>query len=113
MKEALSVNTIRNLDVSSDVDDNYHKRYVQILRDAQVVKESRLQEIASIEKHIMEARAKALAYEEREEDKRMKICDDPDSFGIPPGLNLQTSSIYVYHYYNFNFYSQSLLFILC
>ena len=71
--------------ISSDVDDEYHKRYVQKLKDAQCVKENRVQEYAMLEKHILEARAKALAYEEREDHKRNKICENPDNFGVPPG----------------------------
>ena len=50
-----------------------------------MVKEKRLQEYAMLEKHIMEARAKALAYEERENEKRNRVCDDPDKLGIPSG----------------------------
>lgn len=53
---------------------------------AQLVKESRIQEYAMLEKHILEAQAKALAYEDREEDKRMRTCQDPDNFGVPPGI---------------------------
>ena len=37
-----------------------------------------------LEKHILEARAKAMAYEDREELKRQRICEDPDRFGVPP-----------------------------
>lgn len=37
-----------------------------------------------LEKHILEAQAKALAYEEREDEKRKKICSNPDEFGVPP-----------------------------
>ena len=37
-----------------------------------------------LEKHILEAQAKALAYEEREDEKRKKICENPDDFGVPP-----------------------------
>ena len=77
---------IKNLTISSDVDDEYHRRYVQKLKDAQCVKESRVQEYAMLEKHILEARAKALAYEEREDIKRNKICENPDNFGVPPGI---------------------------
>ena len=49
-----------------------------------MVKENRLQIYAKLEKHILEARAKSLAFEEREEHKRREVCSDPDSFGIPP-----------------------------
>ena len=51
-----------------------------------MLKEERLQRYARIEKHILESHAKALASEDKEEEKRREICDDPDSFGIPPGL---------------------------
>ena len=56
-----------------------------LILKAQLVKEKRLQEYAMLEKHIMEARAKALAYEERENEKRNRVCDDPDKLGIPSG----------------------------
>jgi hypothetical protein len=49
-----------------------------------MIKENRLQTFAKIEKHMLEARAKAFAYEEQEEERRREICADPDSFGIPP-----------------------------
>jgi hypothetical protein len=49
-----------------------------------MIKENRVQEYAMLEKHILEARAKALAYEEREDDRRKKICNEPDKFGVPP-----------------------------
>jgi hypothetical protein len=84
-KDILTSNVIKNLSISSDVDDAYHRRYVQRLKEAELLKESRLQEYAMLEKHILQAQAKAIAYEEREDIKRNKICDQPDSFGIPPG----------------------------
>ena len=37
-----------------------------------------------LEKHILEARAKAMAYEDREESKRLQTCENPDLFGVPP-----------------------------
>ncbi len=83
-KDVLSTEVIKNLTISADVDDPYHKRYVQRLRDAQLVKENRFQEYAMLEKHILEARAKAMAYEDRENNKRNNICEDPDAFGVPP-----------------------------
>ena len=82
-KDILSTDVIKNLTVSSDVDDHYHKRYVQKLKEAQLIKENRVQEYAMLEKHILEARAKALAYEERENEKRSRVCDDPDRLGVP------------------------------
>ena len=83
-KDVLTTEVIKNLTISSDVDDPYHKRYVQRLRDAQLVKENRFQEYAMLEKHILEARAKAMAYEDRENQKRNTICYDPDAYGVPP-----------------------------
>ena len=59
----------------------------QFRSQAQLIKENRFQEYALLEKHILEARAKAMAYEEREDQKRMKICKDPDLLGVPPSLN--------------------------
>ncbi len=37
-----------------------------------------------LEKHILEAQAKALAHEEKEYEKRKNICNNPDEFGVPP-----------------------------
>ena len=83
---------IKNLTVSSDVDDEYHKRYVRKLKEAQLIKEKRIQEYAMLEKHILEARARALAYEERENIKRKNVCNSPDNFGVPPSkLNKKLS----------------------
>lgn len=62
-------------------------RYLNFeLLKAQLVKENRIQEYAMLEKHILEARAKALAYEERETVKRNQICENPDLYGLPAGL---------------------------
>ncbi|CAF0775579.1 unnamed protein product [Brachionus calyciflorus] len=83
-KDKLTADVVKNLTVSADVDNDYHKRYVQKLKEAQLIKESRIQEYAMLEKHILEAQAKALAYEDREEDKRKKTCQEPDRFGVPP-----------------------------
>ena len=53
-------------------------------KKAQIIKENRIQEYAMLEKHILEARAKALAFEERELEKRKKLAQNPDAFGVPP-----------------------------
>jgi hypothetical protein len=36
-KDKLSAATIKHLDISSDVDDEYHKRYVKILREVELL----------------------------------------------------------------------------
>jgi hypothetical protein len=62
-----------------------------------LIKENRLQMYAKLEKHILEARAKALAFEEREEERRHHVCEDPDSFGIPPGIKRLLLFFFIEH----------------
>ncbi len=45
-----------------------------------------MQEYAYAEKHILESKAKSLAFEEVDHDKRKKTCNNPDELGIPPGM---------------------------
>ncbi len=49
-----------------------------------MVKENRIQEYAFAEKHILESKAKSLALERRDSEKRSAACDNPDALGIPP-----------------------------
>jgi hypothetical protein len=49
-----------------------------------LVKENRVQEYAFAEKHILESKAKSLALERRDSEKRSAACDNPDALGIPP-----------------------------
>lgn len=47
-----------------------------------MIKENRLQEYAMLEKHILEARAKALAFEEREDEKERKFVMNRMNLGF-------------------------------
>lgn len=38
-----------------------------------------------LEKHILEAKARALALEDRENLRRNQICSEPDLYGVPAG----------------------------
>ena len=64
-----------------------------------------------LEKHILEARAKALAFEEREFEKRKKLIENPDAFGVPPGISifndalLKILSSYLFNYNSFLIHS--------
>jgi hypothetical protein len=58
-----------------------------------MIKENRLQMYAKLEKHIMEARAKALAFEERDEARRHQVCDEPDAYGIPPSTQIASTNV--------------------
>lgn len=58
--------------------------YISLLK-AQIIKETRLQEYSMLEKHILEAKARALALEDRENIRRNQTCSDPDLYGVPPG----------------------------
>ena len=40
-----------------------------------------------LEKHILEAKARALALEDRENLRRNQICSEPDLYGVPAGKN--------------------------
>ena len=62
-----------------------------------MVKETRLQEYAMLEKHILEAKARALALEDRETMRRNQICADPDLYGVPTG----STSITLFNFYIF------------
>ena len=122
-KDILSADVIKNLSVASDVDNDYHKLYVERLKQvnnlqlttttttiirnkmtrrtclasshkkAQLIKENRVQECAMLEKHILEARAKALAYEEREMERQKQIMSNSDIYSMPTG---NTSSVIDY-----------------
>jgi hypothetical protein len=83
-KDILTPETIKNLAVSSGVENTYHKTYVDKLRQAQIIKEERIQKYSMLEKHILEAKAKALASEERDKEARITYCEKPDQLGIPP-----------------------------
>ena len=58
-----------------------------------MVKENRVQEYAFAEKHILESKAKSLALEKRDSEKRNIACDNPDALGIPPGNKKYWNSI--------------------
>lgn len=64
---------------------NSELNYISLLQKAQIIKETRLQEYSMLEKHILEAKARALALEDRENIRRNQTCSDPDLYGVPPG----------------------------
>ena len=54
-----------------------------------MIKEERLQKYSMLERHILEAKARALTNEDKEQSTRTKFCENPDSLGIPPGVLLK------------------------
>ncbi|XP_072179053.1 deleted in lung and esophageal cancer protein 1-like [Diadema setosum] len=76
--------TVRNLNKSRSGDDSYHEKYVEELRKVQAERERRMAEAAMLERHIMQARAKAMANDEKELNKAAEGCDIYHELGLPP-----------------------------
>ncbi|KAJ8025227.1 Deleted in lung and esophageal cancer protein 1 [Holothuria leucospilota] len=76
--------SVRNLNKSRTGEDSYHEKYVEELRKVQVERERRMAEAAMLERHIMQARAKSMAEDERELNKVASDCDVYHDLGLPP-----------------------------
>ncbi len=63
---------------------------------AQLIKENRVQECAMLEKHIIEARAKALAYEEREMERQKRSLAHSDLFAASTVGSVLHKSYFAY-----------------
>lgn len=53
-------------------------------------RQRRLEEAAMLERHIMQAQARAMSADERQLNKASKSCDNFDDLGLPPGMTLKT-----------------------
>ncbi|XP_071803084.1 deleted in lung and esophageal cancer protein 1-like [Asterias amurensis] len=76
--------TVRNLNKSRSGDDTYHEKYVEDLRKIQAERERRMAEALMLERHIMQARARSMAADERELNKAAEGCDIYHDLGLPP-----------------------------
>ncbi|CAG2230526.1 unnamed protein product [Mytilus edulis] len=77
--------TVRNLNVSKGGDDPYHERYVESLQKVFEERQRRLDEAAKLEKHIMQAQARAMSADEKELNRVSKSCENYNELGLPPG----------------------------
>lgn len=84
-RDAIGAETVRNLNVSKGGDDPYHERYVESLQKVFEERQKRLDEAAKLEKHIMQAQARAMSADERELNKNSQSCDNYNDLGLPPG----------------------------
>ncbi|KAL5006628.1 hypothetical protein ScPMuIL_015434 [Solemya velum] len=66
MKDTISADTVKNLAVSKNGDDPYHKRYVEALQKVFEEGQQRMEEAAMLERHIMQAQARAMSADERD-----------------------------------------------
>nr|XP_006817129.1 PREDICTED: LOW QUALITY PROTEIN: deleted in lung and esophageal cancer protein 1-like [Saccoglossus kowalevskii] len=75
---------VKNLNISRSTDDEYHERYVEQLRKVQAERERRMAEAAMLERHIMQARARAMSADERDLNKAAEGHNIYHNLGLPP-----------------------------
>lgn len=51
-------------------------------------RQRRLDEASKLEKHIMQAQARAMSADERELNRVTQSCDNYNDIGLPPGMTL-------------------------
>uniref|UniRef100_A0A8W8MX88 Deleted in lung and esophageal cancer protein 1 n=1 Tax=Magallana gigas TaxID=29159 RepID=A0A8W8MX88_MAGGI len=83
-RDTISPDTVKNLSVSKGGDDEYHERYVEMLQKVFDERQKRLNEAAQLERHIMQAQARAMSADERELNRVSKSCDNYSDLGLPP-----------------------------
>ncbi|XP_052246606.1 deleted in lung and esophageal cancer protein 1-like isoform X3 [Dreissena polymorpha] len=84
-RDAIGPDTVRNLKVSKGGDDPYHERYVDALQKVFDERQRRMEEAAMLERHIMQAQARAMSADERELNRVAETCDSYPELGLPPG----------------------------
>ncbi|XP_060064823.1 deleted in lung and esophageal cancer protein 1-like [Ylistrum balloti] len=84
-RDAISADTVANLGVSKHGDDPYHERYVEALEKVFEERQKRLEEAAKLERHIMQAQARAMSADERQLNRVTQSCDNYSELGLPPG----------------------------
>ncbi|KAK3108686.1 hypothetical protein FSP39_013370 [Pinctada imbricata] len=84
-RDTIGPDTVKNLSVSKGGDDPYHERYVESLQKIFDERQRRLDEAAKLERHIMQAQARAMSADEREINRMAKSCDNYGDLGLPPG----------------------------
>ncbi|XP_012940303.1 deleted in lung and esophageal cancer protein 1 [Aplysia californica] len=83
-RDAVRPDTVKNLQVSKGGDDPYHERYVENLQQVYTEWQRRMDEAAMLERHIMQAQARAMSADERELNKASLSCDSYSNLGLPP-----------------------------
>ncbi|KAK7110848.1 deleted in lung and esophageal cancer protein 1-like isoform X2 [Littorina saxatilis] len=84
-RETIRPETVKNLQVSKECDDPYHERYVESLQKVYDEWKRRMEEAAMLERHIMQAQARAMSADERYIHRAATSCDQFNSLGLPPG----------------------------
>ncbi|CAG5134223.1 unnamed protein product, partial [Candidula unifasciata] len=83
-RDSFKFETINNLRISKSSDDAYHEQYVNKLLQVTTEWQQRMDEIAMLERHIMQAQARAMSADERELIRASTSCDNYRSLGLPP-----------------------------
>ncbi|KAH9519059.1 Deleted in lung and esophageal cancer protein 1 [Bulinus truncatus] len=83
-RDTIRPDTVKNLQTSKYGDDAYHERYVENLQKIYAEWQHRMDEAAMLERHIMQAQARAMSADERALNKASKSCDNFDALGLPP-----------------------------
>lgn len=83
-RDAIGPDTVKNLSVSKGGDDPYHERYVDALQKVFNERQRRMEEAAMLERHIMQAQARAMSADERELNRIAQSCDNYQDLGMPP-----------------------------
>ncbi|KAK7011463.1 deleted in lung and esophageal cancer protein 1 [Biomphalaria glabrata] len=84
-RDTIRPDTVKNLQTSRGGDDAYHEHYVESLQKIYSEWQRRMDEAAMLERHIMQAQARAMSADERALNKASKSCDNFGSLGLPPG----------------------------
>ncbi|XP_021361346.1 deleted in lung and esophageal cancer protein 1-like isoform X1 [Mizuhopecten yessoensis] len=92
-RDAIGADTVANLGVSKHGDDPYHERYVEALQKVFEERQRRLEEASKLERHIMQAQARAMSADERQLNRVTKSCDNYSELGLPPGRSYFRSCI--------------------
>ncbi|XP_060555800.1 deleted in lung and esophageal cancer protein 1-like isoform X2 [Ruditapes philippinarum] len=83
-RDAIAPDTVKNLSVSKGGADPYHERYVEALQKVFNERQRRMEEAAMLERHIMQAQARAMSADERALNKVAQSCDNYKHLGLPP-----------------------------
>ncbi|PVD31091.1 hypothetical protein C0Q70_10369 [Pomacea canaliculata] len=84
MREAVRQETVENLRTSKGGDDPYHERYVERLQGVYTEWQTRMETVAMLERHIMQAQARAMSADERDIYQANKKCGHYSDLGLPP-----------------------------
>ncbi|XP_053374594.1 deleted in lung and esophageal cancer protein 1-like isoform X2 [Mercenaria mercenaria] len=83
-RDAIGPDTVKNLSVSKGGADPYHERYVEALQKVFDERQRRMEEAAMLERHIMQAQARAMSADERALNRVAQSCDNYQVLGLPP-----------------------------